>query len=210
MISSGSVLAVAAITFSLAIAPGPNMVYLISRSLSQGRRAGLISLVGVACGFLTYLTATVLGLAALFAATTALFTIVKVLGAAYLLYLAWTMIRPGGRDIFIRDGAASHSTRRLFTMGLTTCLLNPKVALVYMALLPQFVDPTQPAVPQLLQLGLVHNLVAVSVNAGWALTAAWVARFLHDRPIAQRIQRWVSGTFLGFFAIQLLTSPTQR
>lgn len=209
MIPFASALAVAAITFSLAIAPGPNMVYLISRSLTQGRRAGLISLVGVACGFFVYLVATALGLATLFAAVPTLFTIVKLAGATYLLYLAWTMLRPGGRDIFIRDGAVSHSSRRLYVMGLTTCLLNPKVALVYMALLPQFVDPALPTVPQLLQLGMVQIVVSVSVNTGWALSAASLARLLQNRPVAQRVQRWVSGSLLGIFAVQLLASPNQ-
>lgn len=131
-------------SFGLVVTPGPNMIYLVSRSLSQGRRAGLISLAGVACGFLAYLMATTAGLAALFVAVPALFIVVKLLGAAYLLYLVWGILRPGGRTMFTHDaGTQPHSPRRLFVMGLTTCLLNPKIALIYAALLPQFIDPAR-------------------------------------------------------------------
>lgn len=184
------------------------MIYLVSRSLSQGRRAGLISLAGVACGFLAYLMATAAGLAALFAAVPALFTVVKLLGAAYLLYLAWSILRPGGRNMFTPDtGTKPHSPRRLFVMGLTTCLLNPKIALMYAALLPQFIDPAAPASLQLLMLGLVQIAVAVTVNAGWVLAAAWVAALFSARPIAQRLQRWITGSLLGGFAVHLAVSP---
>lgn len=148
MISLGAALGVAAIAVAFVVTPGPNMIYLVSRSLSQGRRAGLISLGGVACGFLAYLMATTAGLAALFVAAPALFVVVKLLGAAYLLYLAWGILRPGGRGMFTPDtDTQPHSPRRLFLMGLTTCLLNPKIALMYAALLPQFLDPAAPASP---------------------------------------------------------------
>lgn len=208
MLSLGAVFAVAAIAFGLVITPGPNMIYLVSRSLSQGRRAGLISLAGVACGFLAYLVATTAGLAALFVAVPALFIVVKLLGAAYLLYLAWGILRPGGRNMFTPDtDTQPHSPRRLFVMGLTTCLLNPKIALMYAALLPQFIDPAAPASLQLLLLGLVQIAVAVTVNAGWVLTASWVANLFRARPIARRLQRWITGSLLGGFAVHLAVSP---
>jgi threonine/homoserine/homoserine lactone efflux protein len=184
------------------------MIYLVSRSLSQGRRAGLISLAGVACGFLAYLVATTAGLAALFVAVPAVFIVVKLLGAAYLLYLAWNILRPRGRTMFTPDtDSQPHSPRRLFGMGLTTCLLNPKIALMYAALLPQFIDPAAPVSPQLLLLGLVQIVVAVTVNAGWVLVAAWVAALFRARPVAQRLQRWITGSLLGGFAVHLAVSP---
>ena len=204
MIGIGAAAGISAITFSLAIAPGPNMVYLISRSLSQGPRAGLVSLLGVVSGFATYLVATVAGLTTLFMTVPSVLTIITTFGALYLLYLAWTMLRPGGRDIFVGDATDAHSARKLFLMGLTTCLLNPKVALMYMALLPQFVVPDQPTTPQLLQLGVVHILVSGSINAGWALSATPLAQLLKTRPRAQLIQRWCSGLLLGLIALQLL------
>ena len=92
-------------------------------------------------------------------------------------------------------------------MGMTTCLLNPKIALIYAALLPQFVDPTAPAASQLLLLGLVQIAVAVTVNACWVLAAAWVAVFFRSRPLAQRLQRWVTGSLLGGFAVHLALTP---
>lgn len=209
VISLGAALGVAAIAFAFVVTPGPNMIYLVSRSLAQGRRAGLISLAGVACGFLAYLVATTAGLAALFVAVPALFIVVRLLGAAYLLYLAWGILRPGGRSMFTPDTehAQPHSPRRLFGMGLTTCLLNPKIALMYAALLPQFLNSAAPASPQLLLLGLVQIAVAVTVNAGWVLAAAWVATLFRARPIAQRLQRWITGSLLGGFAVHLGVSP---
>lgn len=208
MISLAAVVGVAAIALGLVVTPGPNMIYLVSRSLTQGRRAGLISLCGVACGFVAYLVATTAGLAALFVAVPALFVVVKLLGAAYLLYLAWGIVRPGGRSIFAADAEGKvHSPRRLFLMGLTTCLLNPKIALMYAALLPQFVDPAASIPLQLLGLGLVQIAVAVTVNAGWVLAAAWVANLIRARPVAQQVQRWVSGSLLGGFAVHLALSP---
>jgi threonine/homoserine/homoserine lactone efflux protein len=208
VVSIGAVAGVALIALGLVLTPGPNMIYLVSRSLSQGRAAGLVSLAGVACGFLVYLVATSIGLAALFAAVPALFVIVKLAGAAYLLYLAWSIVRPGGRNVFAGDhDQPGHSTRRLFAMGLATCLLNPKIALMYAALLPQFVDPSAgPTAVQLLQLGLVQVVVAVTVNAAWVVAAAWVAALLHERPLAQRVQRWLTASVLGGFAVHLGTT----
>jgi threonine/homoserine/homoserine lactone efflux protein len=208
VISLGAVLGVAAVAFGLVISPGPNMIYLVSRSLSQGRRAGLISLAGVAYGFLAYLVATTAGLAALFVAVPSLFIVVKLLGAAYLLYLAWSILRPGGRSMFTHDEhKPPHTPRRLFVMGLTTCLLNPKIALMYAALLPQFINPAASAPPQLLVLGLAQIAVAVTVNAGWVLAAAWVAALFRARPIAQHLQRWVTGSLLGGSAVHLAVAP---
>lgn len=208
MVSLSAVLGVAVIAFGLVVTPGPNMIYLVSRSLAQGRRAGLVSLVGVACGFLVYLVATAAGLAALFAAVPTLFVAVKLLGAAYLLYLAWGIVRPGGHSMFEHESDEStHSPKRLFSMGFATCLLNPKIALMYAALLPQFVQPGESAALQLLLLGLVQVAVAVTVNAGWVLAAAWIATLLRARPTAQRVQRWITGTVLGGFAVHLAASP---
>ena len=208
VISLGAVLGIAAVAFGLVITPGPNMIYLVSRSLSQGRRAGLISLAGVACGFLAYLVATTAGLAALFVAVPGLFILVKLLGAAYLLYLAWSILRPGGRSMFTPDeDTPPHTPRRLFVMGLSTCLLNPKIALMYAALLPQFVDPAAPVSTQLLLLGLVQIAVAVTVNAGWVFAAAAVANLFRARPFAQRVQRWIAGSVLGGFAVHLAVTP---
>ena len=102
MVEMSSILGVAAIALGMVLTPGPNMMYLLSRSVTQGRRAGLISLAGVAVGFLVYPTAATFGLSALFAAVPELYLTVKFAGAAYLLWLAWQALRPGGRPCSLR------------------------------------------------------------------------------------------------------------
>lgn len=199
---------VAIISLGLVLTPGPNMIYLVTRSLSQGRRAGLISLIGVAAALAVYLVATTLGLVALFAAVPTLFVVVKLLGACYLLHLAWTALRPGGRSMFTRDDSPPLPARSLLLMGFLTCLLNPKIALMYAALLPQFVDADRAAAPQLLTLGLVQVAIAVTVNAAWVVAAGWVAITLRRRPGALRAQRLLTGAALAGFAVHLALSPS--
>lgn len=208
MIEPSAALGVVVIALGMVLTPGPNMVYLTSRAISQGRRAGLVSLAGTAVGFLCYLLAATAGLSALFVAVPAAYTAVKIAGALYLAWLAWGMLRPGGRSPFEARDLAPERDRRLFGMGLLTNLLNPKIALMYAALLPQFVDPADGATgSQLLQLGSVQIAVAVTVNALIVLTAASVSGFLAARPRAMTVQRWVAGTVLGGFAVRTAMSP---
>lgn len=199
-----SLIGVAIIALGMVLTPGPNMVYLTSRAISQGRLAGMISLAGVALGFVCYLVASGLGLAALFKAVPMAYDVVRIGGALYLGYLAWSMVR--GASPFEARELPPHSPRKLFTMGLVTNLLNPKIALMYSALIPQFIDPSVgSSLQQYMQLGLVQIAIAVTVNALIVLAAAQVSRFLTARPQALRAQRWVSGTVLGIFAIDILT-----
>jgi threonine/homoserine/homoserine lactone efflux protein len=192
----------------MVLTPGPNMIYLTSRAISQGRRAGLVSLAGTGVGFLCYLVAAAAGLSALFAAVPVAYTVVKLGGAAYLAWLAWGMLRPGGRSLFGTRSLAPESDRRLFGMGLLTNLLNPKIALMYAALLPQFLDPAAGAPwAQFVQLGAVQIVVAVGVNGLIVLAAASVARFLAARPRAMTLQRWVAGSLLGAFAVRTALAP---
>lgn len=207
MISSGAVLGVAVIALGLVLTPGPNMIYLVSRTIAQGRAAGLVSLAGVAVGFGCYLVAATMGLASLFQAVPTTYHVVKIAGALYLGLLAWQTVRPGGRSAFEPTDVGGHSRRRLFSWGLVTNLLNPKIALMYAALLPQFVDPADgPVWRQLVQLGTVQIVVALAVNALIVLTAAGLAGYLHERPRVLRMQRWLSGTLLGGFAVKMAMS----
>src|SRR5262249_15013608 len=123
MVSIGAVVGVALVALGMVLTPGPNMMYLVSRSITQGRRAGLVSLGGVAVGFLAYLTLATAGLSVVFATVPALYLAVKLAGAAYLAWLAWQAVRPGGTSVFAPVELAPDSTRRLFTMGLLTNLL---------------------------------------------------------------------------------------
>lgn len=206
MIEATAVLGVAAAGLGMVLTPGPNMMYLVSRTVSQGRRAGFVSLTGVAAGFGVYLVAAAVGITAVFAMVPALYLTLKLAGAAYLLWLAWKVLRPGGVSAFTPDVLPADPTRRLFTMGLVTNLLNPKIAIMYMALIPQFVVPAQGRVwLQSLLLGSVQIGVALTVNALIVVSAGAVAAFLGGRPLWLRAQRYVTGTMLGAMAALVAT-----
>ncbi len=210
MITLSAALGIAVIALGLVLTPGPNMIYLVSRSITQGRRAGLISLTGVAAGFFVYLLAAATGIAAVFALVPALYTALKIVGAAYLLWLAWQAIRPGGISIFTPEPVAHDTSRRLFTMGLLTNLLNPKIAILYVSLLPQFVDPDRGGVAlQSLMLGLVQIAVALTVNALIVITSGALATFFGRRPIWLRAQRFVMGSVLAGLAVRMITDRSR-
>lgn len=186
------------------------MIYLVSRSIAQGSRAGMISLTGVALGFTVYLTATCLGLTAIFAYVPVAYTALKLAGAAYLLWMAWNAVRPGGTSPFQPRELAPESSRRLFGMGLFTCLLNPKIAIIYLSVLPQFIDPSLGHVLlQSLALGSVQVLIGTAVNAAIALSAGSLAAFLARKPVWLAVQRYLTGTILGIFAIRMATDRTR-
>ncbi|UYM06005.1 LysE family translocator [Solicola gregarius] len=204
MVSRDAAIGIAVVELGLVLMPGPNMIYLVSRSMIQGRMAGLVSLLGVACGFLVYLAAATAGLSAVFVAVPGAYTVLKLVGAAYLLYLAWQAIRPGGRSAFEPAALAPDSNRRLFVMGLVTNLLNPKIAILYVSLLPQFIDHERGAVAaQSLVLGSIQVGVAVTVNGVIVLVAGGLATFLVARPLWLRVQRYVMGGVLGALAVRL-------
>ncbi|BBH71085.1 lysine transporter LysE [Actinoplanes sp. OR16] len=206
MVSISAVLAVSAVALGMVLTPGPNMMYLVSRSITQGRRAGLVSLGGVALGFLIYLTATNLGLSVLFVAVPELYLTIKLAGAAYLGWLAWKALKPGGASVFQIKGMAYDDDRRLFAMGLLTNLLNPKAAVMYLSLIPQFVHPDAGHVMvQGFLLGGVQLLVSMAVNLLIILAAGSIAVFLSRRPAWLRAQRYLMGTVLGVMAVKLAT-----
>ncbi|MFE0020643.1 LysE family translocator [Amycolatopsis sp. NPDC059021] len=204
MVTLNAVLGVAAIELGMVLIPGPNMIYLVSRSVTQGRRAGLISLAGVACGFFVYLVAATAGVATIFALVPAVYTALKLAGAAYLLWLAFQALRPGGKSVFAPTALPADRPGKLFTMGLVTNLLNPKIAIMYVSLLPQFVVPARGGVAaQSLTLGLVQITIAITVNGLIAMSAGSIARFLGNRPGWLKAQRYVMGTVLGVLAVRI-------
>src|SRR3569833_3784341 len=131
-------LAIALIALGLVLTPGPNMIYLISRSICQGRAAGLVSLTGVGLGFIVYMLCAAFGITALVFAVPYAYDGLRIGGALYLLYLAWQALRPGGRSPFQLRELPPDSPRRLFAMGLLASLLTPKAAMLSLSLLPQF------------------------------------------------------------------------
>ena len=210
MISLHAALGNAAVALGMVLTPGPNKNYLVSRSITQRRRAGLISLGGVAVGFVLYVIAAAAGLAAIFALVPVVYTIVKLAGAGYLLWMAWSALKPGGTSVFAPKELPPDSPRKLFTMGLVTNLLNPKIAIIYVSLLPQFIDPEgAPVALQSLELGLVQITIAITVNGLIAIGAGSIARFLGRRPLWLRVQRWVMGTVLAGLAIKLATDRSR-
>lgn len=180
------------------------MMYLVSRSICQGREAGLISLGGVGLGFLVYMVAAALGITALLFAVPLAYDVLRLAGAAYLLYLAWQVLKPGGRSPFQVRNLAVDSNRRLFAMGLLTNLLNPKAAMLYLSLLPQFIDPARGSVlMQSLVLGSLQIAISLSVNALIAMAAGTIASFLGARPMWMVVQRWLMGTVLAGLGLRM-------
>lgn len=199
------------IALGMVLTPGPNMAYLVSRTLCQGRLAGLMSLAGVGLGFVAYVLLAAFGITALLFAVPFAYDALRLAGAAYLGWMAWQALRPGGRSPFqIRDLPAD-SPRRLFAMGLFTSLLNPKVAALYLSLLPQFVDAEAGAIlGQTLLLGATQIAISLSVNFLIVLSAALVATFLTRRPFWALVQRWLMGTVLAGLALRMAFESGRR
>ncbi|GAA4926609.1 threonine/homoserine/homoserine lactone efflux protein [Nonomuraea thailandensis] len=207
MVEQSAVIGVVLVALGMVLSPGPNMMYLVSRSTSQGRRAGIISLAGVAAGFLVYLVGANLGLAVVFSAFPGLLTVIRIAGAMYLLWLAWKTLKPGGVSVFATREVPPDSPRRLFLMGLMTNLLNPKIALLYVSVLPQFIDLERGDVLlQGLVLGCVQVAVALLVNLSIVVAAGGIAGFLAARPSWLRLQRLTMGSLLAALAIGLAFS----
>jgi threonine/homoserine/homoserine lactone efflux protein len=201
---TSSLLAFALVSLGMVLTPGPNMIYLISRSITQGRAAGLVSLGGVALGFVFYMLCAAFGITALLFAIPFAYDALRFAGAAYLLYLAWQAMKPGGRSPFQVRKLAIDSPRKLFAMGFVTNLLNPKIAMLYLALLPQFIDPSAGSVlTQSLILGTTQTVISVSVNAMIAMAAGGIALFLARRPSWALVQRYLMGTVLAGLAVRI-------
>lgn len=194
----------------LVLTPGPNMIYCISRTLSQGRSAGLVSLGGVLLGFLVHLLAAALGLTALLMAVPLAFDAIKLAGAAYLLWLAWQAIKPGGAAPFQARSLPADPPATLFRMGFITNLLNPKVAMFYLSFFPQFLQPERSSVLlQSLQLGSVQIAVSGSVNALLILGAAGITAILSRSRGWLLAQRYLMGLVLGGLAVRIALSEKQ-
>ncbi len=192
------------VALGMVLTPGPNMLYLVSRSICQGRSAGLISLGGVALGFVVYMLCAACGITALLFAVPHAYDALRFGGALYLLYLAWQAVKPGGRAPFQARDLPPDTPRKLFAMGFVTNLLNPKIAVLYLSLLPQFIDPRRGHVfAQSMILGVTQITISVTVNALIAITAGSIAAFLARRPAWLRIQRWLMGTVLAGLAVRM-------
>jgi threonine/homoserine/homoserine lactone efflux protein len=206
MPTPASQIAFSLVALGMVLSPGPNMIYLISRSISQGPAAGMISLGGVALGFVFYMMCAALGITALVMAIPLAYDALRVGGAMYLLYLAWQAVKPGGRSPFHVRDLPRDTPRRLFAMGLLTNLLNPKAAVLYLSLLPQFIHPERGSVlTQSLVLCATQITISVAVNTLIVCMAGSIAQFLGSRPTWVLLQRWLMGTVLAGLALRMAT-----
>lgn len=204
MIHSSALIGFALLSLGMVLTPGPNMVYVVSRSVCQGRAAGLISLGGVGLAFIVYMLAAALGITSLLMAVPFAYDTLRFAGAAYLGYLAWQALKPGGRSPFAVQQLPADSPRRLFAMGFMTNLLNPKAALLYLSLLPQFIDPSAGSVfGQAVILGSMQIAISLSVNGLIAIAAGSIANFLGTRPTWLAVQRRLMGTMLAGLALRM-------
>jgi RhtB (resistance to homoserine/threonine) family protein len=190
----------------LNITPGQDTMYIVGRSLSQGRRAGLLSVLGIACGSVVHTLAAAFGLSAILAASAQAFLAVKLAGAAYLIYLGMRMLIDRSRDLTVGTFDAEPGWA-VFRAGFITNLLNPKVALFFMAFLPQFVDPAAPAKTlAFLFLGVVFIVNGTLWCLVLALAAAAAARRLRAAPSASTLIRRATGALFVGLGVRLAVS----
>jgi len=191
----------------LAVTPGPGVLYIVTRTLDQGSRAGLASVAGIALGNLANAAAASVGLAAVLAASAGAFMVLKLAGAAYLIYLGVRTLRAAAK---VDTGTAQPvaATRgRLFRDGFMVALLNPKTALFFAALLPQFINPGGTALAESLTLSCVFVLIAVCTDTGYALSAAAVTAAFRRRS-SRPFGRYVTGvTFIGLGVYAAVSGP---
>ena len=191
----------------LNLMPGPDTAYIIGRSIAQGRRAGIASALGITLGSVCHTIAAALGLSAFLAASAVAFTTVKFIGGAYLVYLGVRMILSRARELQVPSHFRSSETAAAFRQGIITNLLNPKVALFFLAFLPQFIDPASPMkIPAFITLGLTF----VTTGTIWCLILAWFAAAFSERlrgstTVANILNRTVGSLFV-FLGLRLATS----
>jgi threonine/homoserine/homoserine lactone efflux protein len=192
----------------LALTPGPGVLFIITRTLSQGRSAGLASVCGLAVGAFGNLLCASLGLAVLFSVSSLAFTVVKFAGAAYLIYLGFNALKPAATAAMAPPAPVSHL--RLFRGGILVELLNPKVTLFFAAFLPQFIDPRGPALPQSLLLGATFIGIAACTDTLYALTTAALGPTVIRRLVPGRAGRYVTATTFIGLGLYVALSPAGR
>lgn len=195
-------------TFALTVSPGPGVLYVAARTLSQGRAAGFASMFGIESGEVVWLAATATGLAALLATSAAALGVLRWAGAAYLVFLGVRRLLTRGAEEAL-DGQTPHSLRRTYTQGVIVNLLNPKTIVFIFAFIPQFVDVEQGHVGvQILVLGLTFATLGLMSDSLYALAAGTVADRLRDSPAVARFERWFGGSILiGLGVAAALVGP---
>jgi threonine/homoserine/homoserine lactone efflux protein len=195
----------------LLLTPGPAVLYIVTRSIDQGRRAGLVSVLGVHVGTLAHIFAAAAGLSALLAASATAFGVVKYLGAAYLIYVGVRRLLDRTRMIAATPGEPKR-LRRAFLDGVIINVLNPKTALFFLAFLPQFVTVSRGQIgAQILCLGVVFVLLGAVTDSLYALTAGSAARWLRGKPRFLASERWISGSlYIGLGLVAAMSSNHRK
>lgn len=205
MLTSDQIILFTAATAALAFSPGPNHAYMLSRTLTYGRKAGIVCLLGVESGFFVHLLAAAFGLTAFLLAVPLAYDALRLVGAGYLIYLAWNTIRRGHDEIGIHSLSRAESSRRLFRLGFVSNALNPKTAVFYLSVFPQFVDPVQGSVfGQSVVLGLVHIAVSTACNLLLILSVGLTAALFRKGSAWGIVRRWLFGSILAGFALRLV------
>jgi threonine/homoserine/homoserine lactone efflux protein len=194
----------------LLVVPGPSVLYIVTQSVSHGRRAGIVSVAGITTGTLVHIAAATVGLSALLASSALAFDVVKYLGAAYLIAVGVRRLAGWERA---REPHSGDTRRlgRLYRQGIVVNTLNPKTALFFLAFLPQFVDPARGTVwTQILALGLLFAALGFLSDGVWAVVAGTLGERLRRSRRFPAAQRYVSGSvFVGLGAVAALSVPVK-
>lgn len=189
----------AAAALALALVPGPAVLFLIGRSIEQGRSAGLVSVLGIQAATLIHIAAAALGLSALLASSALAFGVVKYAGAAYLIWLGLRKIFGRVEEIDVDGAGRGHKRGRLFRDGFIVNLLNPKTALFFLAFLPQFVEVDRGHVAsQIVVLGFLFTAICLVTDSAYAIAAGTAGSWLKRNRSYLKVERYVSGVlFIG-------------
>ena len=191
---------------ALAVAPGPDNIFVLTQSAIYGRKAGILVTLGLCTGLIVHITAVALGVAAIFKTSTVAFTALKVVGAAYLLYLAWQAFRAGETPIAV-EGDRPISARALYARGILMNVTNPKVAIFFLAFLPQFANLSHGVVSvQIVLLGATFMVTTFVIFCGIAWAASRIGNWLKSSRRAQTIINRIAGTVFVLLACRLAIS----
>ncbi|MEZ5246969.1 MAG: LysE family translocator [Acidimicrobiales bacterium] len=194
---------------ALLLIPGPAVLYIVARSASQGRRAGLVSVIGIHVGTLVHIAAAVLGLSALIVASATAFTVIKLAGAAYLVYLGITTLRHRRMLVDATPESLHRSPRRVFTDGVVLNILNPKTAVFFLAFVPQFVDvDAGNTTAQVIALGLLFIALGLVTDGAYALAGSWIGSRLRRSPRLARRSETTAGVV--YLSLGLTTALAGR
>ena len=195
-----------AASVALALAPGPDNIFVLTQSALHGRRAGLLVTIGLCTGLLVHTAAVSLGVAAIFQTSIIAFNILKIVGAMYLLYLAWQAFRAGTANLD-EKGKPGMSWRKLYSRGVIMNITNPKVAIFFLAFLPQFADPSRGSITvQMLMFGGLFIVSTLLIFGIIAWSAGFLGEWLKGSVKAQLIMNRVAGTVFTGLALRLAIS----